>query len=72
MSEQIQYQTLQELIDTLNQIEDKSQVCIAAVFLADDLQIDNQDHMIRLANSRTAEKEIGFFYEGLLQAAENF
>jgi len=68
--EGLEYQTVQELIDTLSEIEDRDQACIAAVFTASDLGNPDQGSMVRGANSHLFNKELGFFYEAVLEAVE--
>ena len=69
-------QTIQELIDSLQRIEDKSQVFVGDVWTAEDFyyESDTEDEIVftpeqlaKVADARSLGKSLGYFYEEVLE-----
>ena len=73
-------QTVQELIDALLRIEDKSQIYVGDVWLAEDFYYESDteeeiaftpEDLERIADYRSFSKSMGYFYEEVLEELMN-
>jgi hypothetical protein len=68
--------TVQDLIDSLQKVEDKSQVYVGDVWLAEDFSYESDsaeellftpEELAEVADSRFVEKSMGYFYDEVLE-----
>jgi hypothetical protein len=68
--------TVQDLIDSLQKVEDKSQVYVGDVWLAEDFSYESDsaeellftpEELAEVADSRFVDKSMGYFYDEVLE-----
>ena len=67
--------TIQDLIESLQRIEDKSQVYVGDIWIAEDFTVEDEDtveftldELAKVAQWRSVGKSLGYFYEQVLDS----